>query len=54
MTINELVHALQHAKVVGDKDEVKRIERRLLDLGADASAPAKRAATRVKKPTEKR
>ena len=54
MTINEIIYRLQHAKTVGDKDEVKRLEQRLLDLGANAAPPAQRAAKRVTKGAEKR
>ena len=54
MTINEIIKRLHAAKAAGDKDEVKRLEQRLLDLGANAAPPAKRAAKRVKKPAEQR
>ena len=54
MTINEIIHRLQHAKTVGDKTEVKRLEQRLLDRGANAAPPAQRAAKRVTKAAEKR
>jgi len=54
MTINEIIRRLSTAKAAGDKDEVKRLEQRLLDLGANAAPPAKRAAKRVTKAAEKR
>jgi hypothetical protein len=54
MTINEVIKRLHAAKAAGDKAEIKRLEQRLLDLGANAAPPAKRAAKRVTKAAEKR